>query len=192
MLRAAFAMFGVGVFVGFGPPGEDPLHRRDVDDVFVTGRLAKHQRLQARAQDEGRHRVDEVDLEHLGGRDVGEGQPPGVHAAQVDLLEVRVRPAGGEEVAAPRGVALGVGDLRQGRRSGDAEASPVAGPGRQSRAAQLDGREASLLPRGRPSGPRGSPARRDSPREGRKRVAIRFPGGGRRSPAAAARSGRRC
>ncbi len=64
-----------------------------------SGRL-QHQRLQARVEDERRDGVDELRLEQLHRRDLGEQEAPRVAVAQVDLLQVLVEPAGGEEVSA--------------------------------------------------------------------------------------------
>ena len=75
------------------PPVELPLDRRHVDDVLVALGRAQHQRLQARVQHERRDRVDELHLEQLDRRDLGEQQAPRVALAQVDLLQILVEPA---------------------------------------------------------------------------------------------------
>ena len=104
---------GVRVPGGLEAPVELALHRRHVDDVLVALGRAQHQRLEPGVEDERGDGVDELGLEQLDGRHLGERQPPGVPAAQVDLLQVLVEPAAGEEVAA---VLLLLGqqpDLRQ-------------------------------------------------------------------------------
>ena len=55
--------------------------------------VRSHQRFQPRVEDERRDRVDELHLEHLDGRDLIEQQPPGVAAAQIDLLQILIEPA---------------------------------------------------------------------------------------------------
>ena len=87
-----------------------------------------HERLQLAAEDEGRHRVDQVHLEHLRRRHLGQGQPPGVARAQVDLLQVDVERALGEQVHAAGGVVVGVGDLRQRGRGEQADPRSAAVP----------------------------------------------------------------
>ena len=82
---------------------ELPFHRRHVDDVLVALRRAQHQRLEARVDDERRDRVHELHLEQLHRRHLGHQQPPGVAAAQIDLLQILIEPALGEQIAsAPR------------------------------------------------------------------------------------------
>ena len=61
--------------------------------------VLQHERLQARVEHERRDRVDELRLEQLDRRDLGEQQPPRVAVAQVDLLQVLVERALGEEIA---------------------------------------------------------------------------------------------
>ena len=75
------------------------LDRRDVDDVLVALGRAQHQRLQPRVEDERRDGVDELRLEQLDRRHLGEQQAPRVALAQVDLLQVLVEPSLREEVA---------------------------------------------------------------------------------------------
>ena len=84
---------------GLEAPVELALDRRDVDDVLVALGRAEHERLQPRVQDERRDRVDELRLEQLDRRDLVEQEPPRVPLAQVDLLEILVEAALGEEVA---------------------------------------------------------------------------------------------
>ena len=60
--------------------------------------VAQHQRLQPRVEHERRHGVDELRLEQLDGRDLGEQEPPRVPVAEVDLLQVLVEVALGEQV----------------------------------------------------------------------------------------------
>ena len=79
---------------------------------------AQHQRLQARVQHERRDRVHELCLEQLDRRDLVEEQTPRVPLAQVDLLQVLVEPALGEQIL--RAEIVGQQrDLRQLGRRGD-------------------------------------------------------------------------
>ena len=75
---------------------ELPLDRRHVDDVLVALGRAQHQRLEPRVEHERRDRVDELRLEQLDRRHLGERQPPRV-AARAG------RPAGGPGRGGPRG-----------------------------------------------------------------------------------------
>ena len=60
---------------------------------------AQHQRLQARVEHERRDGVDELGLEQLDRRHLGEQEPPRVAVAEVDLLQILVEPPLGEEMA---------------------------------------------------------------------------------------------
>ena len=80
---------------------------------------AQHQRLEPRVEHERRDRVDELHLEQLHRRDLGEQQPPRVALAQVDLLQVLVEPALGEQVAAAASVLGEQRRLRELGRRGD-------------------------------------------------------------------------
>ena len=79
----------------------------------------QHQRLQARVEHERGDGVHELRLEQLDRRDLGEQQPPRVALAKVDLLQVLVEPALGEEVALPNEVVGGERCLRELGRAGD-------------------------------------------------------------------------
>ena len=61
---------------------------------------AEHQRLEPRVEQERRDRVDQLHLEHLDRRHVGEQHPPRVPVAQIDLLQILIELAGGEELGA--------------------------------------------------------------------------------------------
>ena len=52
--------------------------------------VREHQRLQPRIEQEGRDGVDELHLEQLHGRHVGEQHAPGVALAQIDLLQILI------------------------------------------------------------------------------------------------------
>ena len=90
--------------------------------------VAQQQRLQASVEDERRDGVDELRLEQLDRRDLGEQQPPGVALAQVDLLQVLVEPALGKEVALPTQILRQERDLRQlgGARDADERRAAAA------------------------------------------------------------------
>ena len=60
--------------------------------------VAQHQRLQPRVEHERRHGVDELRLEQLDRRHLGEQEPPRVPVAEIDLLQVLVELALGEQV----------------------------------------------------------------------------------------------
>ena len=117
MLSAAFAMLVCGCLSVLVPREKIPSIAETFTMCLSPRAVAQHQRLQPAAQDEGRHRVHELDLEHLGGGDLGQREAPGVLRAQVHLLQVRVHAAVGEEVAPPRGVVVGVAHLREAPRS---------------------------------------------------------------------------
>ena len=68
---------------------------------------AQHQRLQARVEDERRDGVDELRLEQLDRRTSASSSRQELRVAQVDLLQVLVEPALGEEVAAAPASVLG-------------------------------------------------------------------------------------
>ena len=61
--------------------------------------VAEHQRLQPGVEHERRHGVDELRLEQLDGRHLGEQEPPRVPVAEVDLLQVLVELPLGEQMA---------------------------------------------------------------------------------------------
>ena len=72
------------------------LHRRHVDDVLVALGRAQHQRLEPGVEHERRDGVDELRLEQLDRRHLGQHQPPRVPARAG-------RPAAGPGRAGPRG-----------------------------------------------------------------------------------------
>ena len=96
-IEAGLGHVRVGVPRGLEGPVELPLHRRDVDDVLVALGRPHHQRLELTVEDEGRDRVDEVDLQELYRRHLVEEEAPAVDLAVVDLLLVGVEHAGREE-----------------------------------------------------------------------------------------------
>ena len=120
---------------------ELPLHRRHVDDVLVALRRAQHQRLEARVEDERRDRVDQLHLEQLDRRHLGQQQPPRVALAQIDLLQILIEPPFGKELpaappappaaAAPATAAAACvrpATLRQPRRPAPRRPSPARPP----------------------------------------------------------------
>ena len=80
------------------PPVELPFDGRHVHHVLVALGRPEHERLESCVQHERRDRVDQLGLEELDGRYLGEHQPPRVPVAQVDLLQVLVETALGEQV----------------------------------------------------------------------------------------------
>ncbi len=68
--------------------------------MLVARRDAQHQRLEPRVEQERCDGVDQLHFEHLDGRHVGEQHPPRVPIAQIDLLQILIELAGGEEVSA--------------------------------------------------------------------------------------------
>ena len=81
---------------------------------------AQHQRLQPRVEHERGDGVDELGLEELDGRHLGEQEPPRVAVAQVDLLQVLVEPPLGEQVPLVGGLLREephLGELGGGRRA---------------------------------------------------------------------------
>ena len=164
-------------------PVELPLHRRDVDDVLVALRRAQHQRLEARVEHERRDGVDELHLEQLDRRHLGEQQPPRVALAQVDLLQVLVEPALGEQVACaaerPRAAAAPA-------TARPACVSPTSAAPRSASAGAVAEQvvAAQALVRAEQLRALGRQRRRATP--------SRAPSCGGRSRAGGARSGRRC
>ena len=132
MLSAALAMLVCGCLSVLVPREKIPSIAETFTMCLSRPGARSISGLQPGAQDEGRHRVHELDLEHLGGGHLGEGQPPGVLLPQVHLLQVGVDPPVGEEVAAPRGVVVGVAHLRQLRRGRDPDAAAAAVPGHEA------------------------------------------------------------
>ena len=61
--------------------------------------VCEHQRLQPRVEHERRDGVDELRLEQLDRRDLGEQEAPRVPVAEVDLLQVLVEVPLGEEMS---------------------------------------------------------------------------------------------
>ena len=90
---------GVRMARGLEVAVELPFHRRHVDDVLVALRRAQHQRLQPRVDDERRDRVDQLHFQQLDRRHLGQQQPPGIAAAQIDLLQILIEPAFGKQIA---------------------------------------------------------------------------------------------
>ena len=110
-------------------PVELPFHRRHVDDVLVALGRAQHQRLEPRVDDERRDGVDQLHLQQLHRRHLGQQQPPRVAAAQVHLLQVLVELPLREEVALRLALVGQQRDLRQLRRRAsarDARQTPEA------------------------------------------------------------------
>ena len=89
---------GVRVACCFRVAIELAFHRRHVDDVFVALRCAQHQRLEPRVEHERRDRVDQLHLKQFDRRNFVQQQAPRVAFAQVDLLQVGVEQAFGEQV----------------------------------------------------------------------------------------------
>jgi hypothetical protein len=90
--------------------------------VFVEGALPAHQRTELCVQYEGCDRVNELHLQELDGFYLVERQAPAVHAASIDLLQVRVEPPRGKELFARLEVLGHERDLGQG--SGDRRVRP--------------------------------------------------------------------
>ena len=97
-VERGFGHVGVGVAGGFPPAVELAFDGGDVDDVFVAFRGAEQEGFESGVEDEGSDGVDELDFEEFDGGDFGEQEPPGVAAAEIDLLEVLVEASFREEV----------------------------------------------------------------------------------------------
>ncbi len=177
----------VRVAGGLEPSVELPLHRRHVDDVLVALGRAQHERLEASVQHERCHRVDQLRLEQLHRRHLGQRQPPRVAVAQVDLLQVLVESPFGEQAPAARRPPRAAGGLRQLGRVGDDRAPRRAAPAATSPDSRPDGEHVGAAQafvraeQARGRGRQRQPASRPRP-----------PSCGGRSPAGDARSGRRC
>ena len=105
---------------GLEPAVELPFDGRDVDDVLVALGCRQHQRLEPRVEQERGDRVDELRLEQLDRRDLREQEPPRVPLAQIDLLEIGVERAGGEEPVAAGQILGEQRHLRELGRAGHA------------------------------------------------------------------------
>ena len=69
-----------------------------VDDVFVALRRAQHQGLEAGIDDERRDGIDQLHLQQFHRRHFRHQQPPRISSAQIDLLQILVEPAFGEQM----------------------------------------------------------------------------------------------
>ena len=132
---------------GLARPVELPFDSRDIDDVLVASGRPQHQRLQPRIDDERRDGVDELHLQQLDGRHVGEEQPPRVPSAQVDLLQILIEPPFGKQIAAASAAACESArqavrrhcDTRQPARAGDRRQAAACGSG------MSDGRSSAIM-----------------------------------------------
>ena len=80
------------------PAVELALDGGHVDDVLVALGRPQHQRLQAGVQHERRNGVDELHLQQLHRRHLGQQQAPRVPLAEIDLLQILVEASLREEV----------------------------------------------------------------------------------------------
>lgn len=88
---------GVGMTRGLESTIELPFDGGDIDDVFVEGGHALKQGFQPGIDEERGDGIDQLDFEEFDGRHLGQGQAPGIASTEIDLLEVAVELAGGEQ-----------------------------------------------------------------------------------------------
>ena len=66
--------------------------------MLVASGHAEHERLQPRVEDERRDGIDQLHFEQFDRRDLCKQETPGVSTAEIDLLQILVEPALGEEI----------------------------------------------------------------------------------------------
>lgn len=97
--------------------------------MLVPAGASEHEGFEPCVEDERGDGVDEVDFEEFDGWDIGECHSPGVRFPEVDLLEVLVELAFGEEVALGCEFAWEQGDLGEFGGVGDTRELGDAGSG---------------------------------------------------------------
>lgn len=112
-IQRGFGHVGMGMAGGFADAVELAFDGGNVDDVFVALGGSEHEWFEAGVEDEWGDGVDQMHLKEFDGRDFRHEETPGVAATEVDLLEILIEAAGGEEMI------LGGEFFRQQRNLGE-------------------------------------------------------------------------